>query len=336
MISLFIDTNILHCKNEQLDKVEFIEKLQEIIADIEVNDIYTEIRILLPKMVISELYQQQLEAYERWKRQLEKIRMPNMKYDREFDYHSYLSLTFKEALQKVQQGVVDIEVVDFPKNEKLNKIILRAIKKEPPFEGKDKQSDKGFKDVIIWETIKEYKEKHINDVIVFYCNDNLLASNALKAEFYTEFRDEIYFEQKDKLMERLVLLCNKTEVVKTFSSQLMERIRKSMNHNNEYFYDLLMEDSIWSDRDKISGFEVRNIDIVNCNDEKIQNKILYNVEVEIKLFYSTPMEREMYKLVGEREFDIYYDFETDKLLIKSYDSLTLGRCEMSDFIPLEN
>lgn len=64
--------------------------------------------------------------------------------------------------------------------------------------------------------------------------------------------------------------------------------------------------------------------------------ISYNVEIEIKMFYSTPKEREMYKLMGKREFDIYYDFETDKLLTKLYDSLTLGRCEISDFILLEN
>lgn len=336
MISVFIDTNILHCKNEQLDKAEYIEKLQEIIDDIEVNDIYTEVKILLPKMVINELFQQQLEAYESWRRQLERIRLPNMKYDKEFDYNSYLSAHFRDSLQKIQQGVVAVEVVDFPKAEKLNNIIIRAIKKEPPFEGKDKQSDKGFKDVVIWETIKEYKEKHINDVIVFYCNDNQLANNALKDEFYTEFRDEIYIEQKNKLMERLVRLCNKTEVVKTFSSQLMERIQKSMSHNNEILYALLMEDIIWGDGDKISGFEVVNVDITNCNDQKVQNMISYNVEIEIKMFYSTPKEREMYKLMGKREFDIYYDFETDKLLTKLYDSLTLGRCELSDFILLEN
>ena len=336
MISVFIDTNILHCKNEQLDKAEFIEKLYEIIDEIEVNDIYTEIKILLPKMVINELYQQQLEAYESWKKQLERIRLPNMKYDNEFDYNSFLSVLFKDSLQKVQQGVVDVEVVDFPKVERLNEIITRAIKKKPPFEGKDKQSDKGFKDVIIWETIKEYKEKHINDVIVFYCNDNQLASNVLKTEFYTEFRDEIYIEQKNKLMKRLVLLCNKTEVVKTFSSQLTERIQKSMSHNNEILYDLLMESSVWNDGEKISGFEVLNVDIINCNEQKVQDMILYNVEIEIRMFYSTSKEREMYKLMGKREFDIYYDFEIDRLLTKSYDSLVLGRCEAVDYIYLEN
>ena len=176
--------------------------------------------------------------------------------------------------------------------------------------------------------------RHIS--VTVNCNDNQLASNVLKDEFYIEFRDEIYIEQKNKLMERLVRLCNKTEVVKTFSSQLMERIQKSMSHNNEILYDLLMEDIIWGDGDKISGFEVVNVDITNCNDQKIQNMISYNVEIEIKMFYSTSKEREMYKLMGNREFDIYYDFVTDKLLTKLYDSLTLGRCELSDFILLEN
>ena len=57
MIDVFIDTNILHSRNEQLDKALFVEKLKEIIGEIEINDIYTEIKILLPRMVLNELYQ---------------------------------------------------------------------------------------------------------------------------------------------------------------------------------------------------------------------------------------------------------------------------------------
>lgn len=45
MIDVFIDTNILHSRNEQLDKALFVEKLKEIIGEIEINDIYTEIKI---------------------------------------------------------------------------------------------------------------------------------------------------------------------------------------------------------------------------------------------------------------------------------------------------
>lgn len=336
MITVFIDTNILHCKNELLDEVEFIEKLQDIIDDIEVNDIYTEVKIVIPKMVICELYQQQLEAYNVWKQQLERIKLPNIEYDREFDYEKYLSSIFRESIQKMQQNVVNLDIIDFPDNEKLNKIIIRAIKKLPPFQGKEKQSDKGFKDVIIWETIKEYKEKHINDTIVFYCNDNLLSSRTLQEEFYTEFRDQIYIEQKDQLMNRLAILCDKKEVEKSFSSQLKERIERSVSQSNEVFYDLLMDNAIWDDGDRISGFEVNDVSVINCNDQKLHNRILYNIEIEIRMFYPNSREREMYKLIGKREFDIYYDFETDELLLKSYDELTLGRCELLNFVPIEN
>ena len=44
MIDVFIDTNILHSRNEQLDKALFVEKLKEIIGEIEINDIYKEIK----------------------------------------------------------------------------------------------------------------------------------------------------------------------------------------------------------------------------------------------------------------------------------------------------
>lgn len=163
-----------------------------------------------------------------------------------------------------------------------------------------------------------------------------MSSSILKDEFYEEFRDEIYIEQKNQLINRLVILCDKKEVVKSFSSQLKERIEKSVSHNNEVFYDLLMDDAIWNNGDRISGFEVNSVNIINCDDQKLHNKILYNVEIEIKMFYSNSREREMYKLIGEREFDIYYDFETDELLLKSYDSLTLGRCQLSDYVHIEN
>lgn len=200
MIDVFIDTNILHSRNEQLDKALFVEKLKEIIGEIEINDIYTEIKILLPRMVLNELYQQQLEMFDDLNKRLENVSMPNMQYDRAFNYGEYLETIFKKAIMELKQGIVAVEVVDFPASDRLNSIISRAIKKEPPFEGKEKHSDKGFKDVLIWESIKEYKEKHINDTIVFYCNDNLLASNALRKEFKEDFRDEIYIEQKNALM----------------------------------------------------------------------------------------------------------------------------------------
>ena len=56
MIDVFIDTNVLYNRNEQLDKALFVTKSKEIIEEIEANDIYTEIKLLLPRMVLNELY----------------------------------------------------------------------------------------------------------------------------------------------------------------------------------------------------------------------------------------------------------------------------------------
>ena len=94
MIDVFIDTNILHSRNEQLDKALFVEKLKEIIGEIEINDIYTEIKILLPRMVLNELYQQQLEMFDDLNKRLENVSMPNMQYDRAFNYGEYLETIF--------------------------------------------------------------------------------------------------------------------------------------------------------------------------------------------------------------------------------------------------
>lgn len=75
-------------------------------------------------------------------------------------------------------------------------------------------------------------------------------------------------------MKRLTTLCNKNETEKTFSSQLNERIENCLSHNNEILYDLLMEDSVWNDGDTISDFEVKKVNILNCNDIKIHNRIV--------------------------------------------------------------
>ena len=96
-----------------------------------------------------------------------------------------------------------------------------------------------------------------------------------------------------------------------------------------------MEDTVWNDGDAISDFEVKKVNILNCNDIKIHNRILYKVEIEIKMYYSKYEDRDMYKIMGERQFDIYYDFNDDVLLTNHYETLTMGDCNISDFIVLE-
>lgn len=46
-------------------------------------------------------------------------------------------------------------------NNRFESIVNRAFSKLPPFEGKDKKSDKGFKDAFVWESVLEFALKHL-------------------------------------------------------------------------------------------------------------------------------------------------------------------------------
>jgi len=63
-------------------------------------------------------------------------------------------------------------------------IVERALDKTPPFEGKEKESDKGFKDTVLWYSILEFaREKH--GEYIFITNDNIFHNHirAFKEEF---------------------------------------------------------------------------------------------------------------------------------------------------------
>ena len=58
-----------------------------------------------------------------------------------------------------------------PNNKCFTRIVERAFEKKAPFEGKEKNSDKGFKDVLIWESILELVEINPKSEIIFYSQD---------------------------------------------------------------------------------------------------------------------------------------------------------------------
>lgn len=330
MISVFIDTNVLHCDGDNLKEVRFVEKLQRIISEIEINDIYSEVAIIIPRIVIHELFEQQLDAYYGWMGKLKNLDMPNIAIEKDFSYEEYLTDIFKIEIKAFAGQLVKIKIADFPSDNCLEDIIYRSIKKEAPFEGKNKKSDKGFKDVIVWETLKEYKSQHIMETIVFNCNDNLLTAPQLKKEFREEFRDEIYIVKKESLLECLTGLLNK-RMEKTFAEQLEDRLKCIFHESNSDFYELMMDDAEWNDGDRIIDFSVNSISILECRDEKIDNRIMYNIEVHILLFYDEIRERAQYKQYGKREFEVCYDFQDDNFYLKEYDALTLGRCKFEDY-----
>lgn len=59
-----------------------------------------------------------------------------------------------------------------PSDRRFKGIVRRAFDKAPPFGGKEKNSDKGFKDVLLWESILEFVLLHPHADILFYTKDN--------------------------------------------------------------------------------------------------------------------------------------------------------------------
>ena len=53
----------------------------------------------------------------------------------------------KEYKSDIQQGMSKVIEIQNASNSRFRSIIDRAFSKRPPFEGKDKKSDKGFKDL---------------------------------------------------------------------------------------------------------------------------------------------------------------------------------------------
>ena len=63
-------------------------------------------------------------------------------------------------------------MLPIPSDDRFKGIVKRAFDKAPPFGGKEKNSDKGFKDALIWESILEFVLLHRQADIIFYTKDN--------------------------------------------------------------------------------------------------------------------------------------------------------------------
>ncbi|MBY7024000.1 MULTISPECIES: PIN domain-containing protein [Clostridium] len=150
--SIIIDTNSLFVKKyRDFTRIEFLDNVQSLIDDIDLLN-QSGISIVLPQIVIDELVKQQVEEYDRVIKGIGNIKLPFVDINKKTDYKDYIERKLDEEMNKLKKnGKLNFKVITYPKNDALQAIIKRSIEKRPPFEGKDKISDKGFKDVILWE-----------------------------------------------------------------------------------------------------------------------------------------------------------------------------------------
>lgn len=213
MIAVFIDSNQLYVNQIQdFSQVWSYGQIDQFVDKIESADLYEYVKIVIPSIVFAELHRQQIEQYKAKTDEVKKLIFPAWKIEYGPSTHEYKEWLEKEhdSLSKLnKRGMVDFEIVEVPPT-CFESVIDRAIEKRAPFEGKDKQSDKGFKDALIWETILQYKRRHPEESIIWVTHDKQCKSKSLVFEYRDLFDEEIIFCNARNEFEELL-----NELIKT-------------------------------------------------------------------------------------------------------------------------
>ena len=200
--AIVLDTNFI------IEHISDLRKLHEKLS--ENNDVYvTEISI---NERISQKYLELKSKYE-------KIET----FKKEHSVYATIKLmdTFDKRFEADKQRTLDgydkefgDYIIRFSPDEDALKIVMdRVYKKIAPFLNKERASDKGFKDTLMWMSILQYFKELEEDIgVVFVTNDNgfLNSAEALQAEFAEvtgktiEIKDNNYYK---------ILLCDEKPTV---------------------------------------------------------------------------------------------------------------------------
>ena len=333
MISVLIDSNILFSKEvNNFNEMYFFENIISILEEIEVRDWYEKVQIIIPNIVVQELFIQFKDKYKSKLDSLKSFEFPHVVIDKKFDDNKHLETLYKNGIINITTKNAKCTILPHPQSGCLDSIISRAINKTDPFEGKTRESDKGFKDVIIWESLLEYKNNNRVDTILLYCNDNKLSSKDLVKEFLDKFEDDIYVVKKEgdnpatQLYEKLsVLIGDNSEP--SFIFKLKQRLLSLMNSSNLdcYFEGQNIEIEYYKDcyNDcKCVGINIHHKNIDAVNDIPNENKIQFEIRIEVSCYYEegdddfgvTKMETEW---TDASKFIIEYRFENDEFYMIS-------------------
>lgn len=189
---IVFDTNILGTySNSDFENFEFSVQYDQVVQILGKYSLSSKIALCVPEIVMGELIEQRIEAYQEKKQDFVKLQsfiMPDCKVevDEDFNYEAYIS----DKIGKFKRNLNNKNVIflSYPDNSKLEEIIGRSLKKCAPFSGKQKESDKGFKDTILWETITQFTANNKPKIVVLFSKDKIFESPELQKEYTTNHK----------------------------------------------------------------------------------------------------------------------------------------------------
>lgn len=170
---LIFDTNALfqaYEKKADFTSFSFNATFENVIDMINQLDIYNQVTVAIPSVVWNEMEKQIIEKHDElllsYKNTITKKLFPeySIQENLAINYPEYIKTKIMEYKEEISRGLNKVIEMPIASNDRFESIINRAFSKLPPFEGKDKRSDKGFKDALLWESclgicIKTSKQK---------------------------------------------------------------------------------------------------------------------------------------------------------------------------------
>jgi len=147
------DTNVLfqsYEKKADFTSFSFNATYENVINMINQLDIYDQVTLAIPSVVWNEMEKQIIEKHDElllaYKTTITKKIFPEYTISANIitNYSEYIRDKIKSYEDQLSQGLNKIIELPIASNNRFNSIVNRAFSKLPPFEGKEKKSDKGF------------------------------------------------------------------------------------------------------------------------------------------------------------------------------------------------
>ena len=311
-ILIIVDTNILRGNEDRMSYKEIIsDELKNIMDN---YSKYDNIFFSIPEIVFKELEYQKIKAYNssihKIETEFEKINAVggNNKFilDKELRYEDY----FEKKKSNLLQNKKIIEICLTYNKQSFISIINNCIKKNPPFnKGK---SDKGFKDNLIIESIKNF-ENFNKYRIIFYTKNKNDFEKVNEKKIKIVFDNESLKEEIESIFRVANIDIHNYLGIDYFKEKLEEELDISISTINKFnhynFYENEEEIELLKEND--------------LEDEKISKYFLElketNGEKLFKEIYIDENSKEIFLLEDIDEIDFYIEVLSLHINIKTTD-----------------
>ncbi|WP_139682576.1 PIN domain-containing protein [thiotrophic endosymbiont of Bathymodiolus puteoserpentis (Logatchev)] len=215
---VIFDTNIVH----NIESNSFLG------GRVELERFLQDADIVIPETVIQEIKRQKKQKLASNKDKFlsnpfHKLLAVNEDDTKDFSIEDYIQ-------QLAEDETIPFEVIDLKNNDVLPQIKELALNKKPPFEGKD-NTDKGFKDALIYFSVLEYLQEIPNKNIFVCVKDGRLK------EAFNKHHNIVVVENYEQFKQKSISQFFDDYFIKKVNAELVE-VEIKKEHIIEYWHNI--------------------------------------------------------------------------------------------------